>query len=195
MAVSTREGGGFVWDTHVLVEGVRSVVGEEPRGDGSYVGLSGRHGIQTTQVDLVRLDRANEVVENGRVKTSSVVESSTQGLEESSGFLRGQLDGPTRVPIVNTVNDVVEILEVVGVTEEGRNEVDLVVSGELVDELGLPAVGGGAGTERAGVSGKGGGEDVAIVLQLVGVGGIGSDVFTERSCVIRGRAWHRAVSQ
>lgn len=88
--------------------------------------------------------------------------------------------------MVNTVDDVVEVLEGARVDKEGRNEVNLVVSGELVDELGLPALDGGTGPESAGVSGECGGKDVAVVLQLVGVVGITGDVFTERSSVVRG---------
>jgi len=64
--------------------------------------------------------------------------------------------------------------------------VNLVVSSELVDELGLPALDGGTGAKSACVSGESGGKDMAVVLQLVGVIGITSDVVTQRSGVIRG---------
>ena len=72
---------------------------------------------------------------------------------------------------------------------------DLVVSGELIDELGLPTIGGRIGTERAGVSGEGGGKDVAVVLQLAGVVGITSDVVSERTGVLGRRTWHHTVIQ
>lgn len=88
--------------------------------------------------------------------------------------------------MVNTVNDVVEVLKGARVDKEGRDEVNLVVSSELVYELGLPAIDGGAGAERASISSKSGGKYIAIVLQLIGVIGITSDVVTERSGVIRG---------
>ena len=88
--------------------------------------------------------------------------------------------------MVNTVNDVVEVLEGARIDKEGRDEVNLVVSSELVYELGLPAIDGGAGTESASISSKSGGKHIAIVLQLIGVIGITSDVVTERSGVIRG---------
>ena len=169
---------------------------EEPRGNRSHVGI-GRilHAAQTSQVDGVGLDGTNEVVENRGVETSSIRESSTKGLEETSCFVGGQLDRPSRVPVVNTINDVVEILEVGWVAEEGGNEVDLVVSGELINELGLPAVDGGIRAERAGVSGEAGGEDIAVILQLVGVVGVACYVVTERTGVLRGGAWHHPGSR
>jgi len=182
------ERGKILWDTYVLVEGVRSVMGEEPRRDSSHVSLSGawRHVLQTTQVHLVGLDGTDEIAKHRRAETSGITETSTKGLEETGSFLSGQLNGPARVPVVNTVDDVAKVLECVRVDEEGGNEVNLVVSGELVDELGFPALDGGTGTESAGVSGESGGKDMAVVLQLVGVIGITSDVVTERSSVIWG---------
>lgn len=94
----------------------------------------------------------------------------------------------------NTVKNFVKVLEGGGVDKEGGDKVNLVVC-ELIDELGLPALGGGTTTELAGVSGEGGGEDITIVLQLAGVVGITSDVVTERTGVIRGGAWHHTVSR
>ena len=70
---------------------------------------------------------------------------------------------------------------------------DLVVSGELVDELGLPALDGGTGTKSAGVPGEGGGENMTVVPQLVGVVGVASDIITEGTGVVRGRTWHDTV--
>ena len=95
--------------------------------------------------------------------------------------------------MVNTVNDIVEVLEAVWVGKEGRNEVDLVVSGELIDELGLPTIDGGTGPKSAGVSSEGGCEDIAVVPQLVRMVGVASDVVTKGASVLRGRAWHDTV--
>ena len=167
---------------------------EEPRGDRSHVGLGVvRHGAQTREVDLVGLNRTDEAVENRGVEIDGTNETSTRGLEETKGFLGGQLDGPSRGPLINAVDDVVEALEVVWVGEERRNKVELVVSGELIDELRLPAIDGGIGAKRAGVSREGRGEDVAIVPQLVGVIGVASDVIAEGTGMLRRGAWHHAV--
>jgi hypothetical protein len=57
------------------------------------------------------------------------------------------LNGPSRVPVVNAVDDTAEILEGVRVGEEGRKEVNLVISSELVDGLGLPTIDGGVGAK------------------------------------------------
>ena len=114
-------------------------------------------------------------------------------MEETRGFLGGQVDGPSRVPLINTIDDVVEALEVAWVGEERRNKVDLVVPGELIDELRLPAIDGGIGAKSAGVSCEGRGKDVAIVPQLVGVIGVASDIITEGTGMLRRGAWHHAV--
>ena len=186
----------FLWDTYVFVEGIGSVVGEEPRGNSGHVGLGIiLHASQTTQPDFVRLNGTNEVVESRGVETSSISETSTKGLEDTCGFLGGQLDRPTRVPVVTTVNDVVKVLEGAWVDEERGNEVDFVISGELINELGLPAVDGGTGAESAGVSGEGGGEDITVVPQLVGMVCVACDVVTERTGVLRGGAWHHTASR
>jgi len=185
----------ILWDTYVLIEGVSSVVGEEPGRDSSHVGLGVvRHAAQTGQVGLVRLDGTNEAVEDGGVEMG-IGETSTKGLEETSGFLGGQLDGPTGVPVEHAVNNIVKVLEVVWVGKESRNKVNLVVSGELLDELGLPTVDGGTRTEGASVSSEGRGEDMTVVLQLAGVVGVTSDVVTEGAGVLRGGARHRTISQ
>lgn len=189
--------GGKIWrDTYVLVECVRSIVGEEPRRDGSHVGLDGvRHTAQTAQVGLVGLNGTDKVGENRQIEAFGAGETPTEGLEESSGFIRGQLDRPTRVPVVNAVNDIVKVLEGVWIGKEGGNKVNLVVSGELIDELALPAIGRGTRTESTSISGEGRGKYIAVVPQLAGVAGVAGDVVTERSCVVRGGAWHHALSR
>lgn len=74
----------ILWNTYILVEGVRCVMGEEQRRDRSHVGLDGiRHGSQTAQESLVRLNGTNEVVEKRGVKMSSEIS------EETSGFSDG----------------------------------------------------------------------------------------------------------
>jgi len=66
-------------------------VGEEPRRDSGHVSLGGVrwHIVQTTQVHLVRLDGTNEVIEDRRAETGGIIEASTNGLEETRGFLSG----------------------------------------------------------------------------------------------------------
>lgn len=120
-------------------------------------------------------------------------ETSTKGIEEASGCLGGQFDGPSRDPAISTVNDVVEILKVAWVAEERRNKVNLVVSGKLIDELGLPAVDGRAAAEGAGFSGKGGSKDSVVMLQLVWMVGVACDVITEHTGVLRGGAWQHTA--
>lgn len=80
----------FCGDTHILIEGVGSVMSEEPRGDGSHISLGGvRHGAQTGQVDLVGLNGANEVAKDWGAETSGIGETSANGLEETGGFVGG----------------------------------------------------------------------------------------------------------
>jgi len=184
----------LLWDTYVLVVGVGSIVSKEPRGNSGHVGLFGiRHVAQTTQPDLIGLNGTNEIVDNRGVETTG--EGSTKGLEETSGFLSGQLDRPARIPVVNTVNDVAKLLKLGWVDEEGGNEVDLVISGELINKLGLPALDGGTGAESAGVSGEGRGKDMTVVLQLVWMVGVACDVVAERTGMLRGGAWHHTASR
>ena len=170
-------------------------MGEEPRGDSSHVGLGvARHLVQAVQVGVVGLDGTNKVAENRGIEAGS--ETAAEGLEHVGGRLGGQLDGPSRVPVVNAVDDSVKILEGIRVGEEGRKEVNLVVPGELVDELGLPTIGGRIGTKGAGVSGKGRNKDFPVVLQLVRVVGVLNDIVYESGGILRRRAWkHTATSQ
>ena len=70
---------------------------------------------------------------------------------------------------------------------------NLVVSGELVDELGLPTIGWGTGAESASVSSERRSEDISVVLQLVGVARVTSDVIPEGGSILGRRAWHHTV--
>ena len=168
-------------------------MGEEPRGDSSHVGLRvTRHLVKAAQVGVIRLDGTDEIAEYGGVEVGG--ESPTKWLEHSGGRLSGYLDRPARVPVINTVEDIIKVLKGVRIAKKGRDEVNLVIPGELVDELTLPAIGGGTGTESAGVSGEGRGKDVAVVLQLVGVIGIAGDVVTEGGSILsRGTRHHTAI--
>ena len=120
-------------------------------------------------------------------------DSSTKGLEQSGSQLSGDRDGPARVPIVNAIDGIVKVLEVVGVRKESRNEMDFVVSSELVDELGLPTIRGRTSAESASVSGKGRREDITIVLQLVWMVGVSSDVVAKCSSILGRGTGHHAI--
>ena len=74
--------------TYVLVERVRSIVGKEPRGDRSHIGLRvARHLVETTQISVVRLDGTDKIIEDGGVEVRG--ESPTEWLKHSGGCLSG----------------------------------------------------------------------------------------------------------
>ena len=73
-----------------------------------------------------------------------------------------------------------------GIDEEGRDEVHTTRTCDvrMLSELCAPPFGSGALAEGTGVTGKGRGKGLSVVLELVGVSGIGGDVVAEGISVI-----------